>query len=769
MASNESTKISYNHDLAGKSGEMSLIQLENLLSDIRFQPEWRGDADTCDDYYDSHQLKAERLARMELLGIPPTITNLIAPVINSVLGLEVKSRTDWRVTDADEAQQSPEELILALNAKLNEAERETRADMAISEAYAPMIKSGVGWVEVSRESDPLAYPYRVQAVNRNEIWWDWMAQRPDLSDARYLIRKRRFDKDVLKSLMPEHARLIEYAVMDKFGSWQAETTDIEHDTGLAMAAHQERITNIDSTDWRDAERGRATVYEVWYRYWSRKDFFLLPGGKLVLYDKKDPTQVQAVKMGLIQPVPKAFPEVRVAFFLGCHRLYDTPSPYPHKHFPYVPFFGYKEARSGIRYGMIRAMISPQDVVNSADAKMHWLLSAKRLTADSDAIDPQYNTWAQVQQQLARPDSVVLLDPSKPNSRYKVESDFQLNAQQFNRRQQAAQDIEALGVAKATLGRDSNATSGVAIESLISQDSVVMSELNDNYSFARRMVGELLFSLVKEDLMKAELSVPIKQQGKKSVVVINKRTVNPETGEEVKENDVAGVDVKVVLEDIPSTANFRQQQLRVLSEVVKSLPPEMQAVTVPSMIKLTDIPDKEEISEQIKKMLGVGPKLSDEEQAAADLQAQQVQEQIAELQRRTDEANVKILEAKVEQLEKQGQKTEAERLVKMVEALYSAMQAGQIVATVPHVAPIADEILKGAGYADVAALPEIDQGLQAQPVGQQIPVEQMAAIEDVTNLQNTQPASPVQGVGQGIETIEADGVRPAPSLTSPAQA
>ena len=768
MASSEAKQATYNHDQASKSGGLSLDQLEDLLSDIRFQPEWRSDADVCEDYYDSHQLKAERLAQMELLGIPPLITNLIAPVINSVLGLEVKSRTDWRVDEADEAQESPAELILALNSKLNEAERETRADMAISEAYASMVKTGVGWVEVSRESDPLAFPYRAQAVHRNEIWWDWMAQRPDLSDMRYLIRKRRFDKDVLKALMPEHSQLIEYAIMDKFGSWQTETTDIEHDTGLAMAAHQERVTNIDSTDWRDAERGRATVYEVWYRRWVRKDFFQLQTGKLVQFDKKDPAQVQAVKMGFIKPIPKAFPEVRVAFFLGCHRLYDVPSPYPHRHFPYVPFFGYKESRSGIRYGMIRAMISPQDVVNSADAKMHWLLSAKRVTADSDAIDTQYNSWAQVQSQLARPDSVVLLDPSKPTSRYKVESDFQLNAQQFSRRMQAAQDIEALGVAKATLGRDSNATSGVAIESLISQDSVVMSELNDNYSFGRRMVGELLFSLVKEDLSRAiGMPVPIKQEGKKSIVTLNQRTVNEQTGEEVKQNDVAGVDVKVVLEDIPSTASFKQQQLRVLSEVVKALPPEMQAITVPSMIKLTDIPDKEEISEQIKRMLGQGKKLTDDEQAVADQQAQQVQAEVAELQRRTAEANVKLLEAKVADLEKKTEKTDAERLVKMVEAMYSAMQSAQLVATVPGVAPVADEILKGAGYADVGGeMPEIDQGLQAQ---QPPPVEQPAP-DGVTSLQESQPESPVDGIGHGIETIENDGVQLGPQgFNPPAQA
>jgi hypothetical protein len=726
-------------------GGLSLAALENLLSDLQYQPEWRKEADICGDYYDAHQLKAERLATMERLGIPPLVTNLIGPVIDSVLGMEAKTRTDWRVIEADEASEVPEEILLALNAKLNEAERMSRADRAISDAYASFIKAGVGWVEVSRAVDAMAYRYKVDFVHRNEMWWDWRAKQPDLSDGRYLVRKRRFDHDILIAMMPEHEKLIRWTTADRFKSWQYETMDRLNDPDLAYAAHLERTTNIDENEWRDADRKRATLFEVWYRTWQRGYVSTLPNGKVIPFNKQNPEHVAAVQQGLISPPElRVYSSLRVAFYLGPHRLYDFPTPYPHNHFPYVPFFGYKEDNSGIRYGMIRRMISPQDVVNSADAKMHALLNAKRIEADSDAIDTRYNTWKQVVDQVSSPNAVVFLDPQKPNRRFKVFTDFQLSAQQFSRRQQASQDIEkAAGIYKAALGDKGNSTSGVMTDSLVEQSNIMMAELNDNHAFGRRLVGEILFSLVHEDIKGVQMDVAYKKNGKRQLVTLNKKTAD-ESGKEIIENDISNIGVKVTLEDIPSTPSFKSQQLKVLSEVVKSLPPQMQALAVPAMIMLTDVPEKDDLAESIRKLAGIKPKLTDEQQEEADKQAEEAQKIAADLERRISEANVKLLEEKVNQLEKQNKKIDAERLVKMVEAMYSALQSGQLVATIPQIAPVADEILKGAGYEE-AEVPEVSGTVQ-QPAA------------EVPAMGQEQPQSPLVGGQQGIETMANDGVR-----------
>ena len=120
---------------APKEG-LTLQQLENMLSDLRFQPKWREESDRADDYYDGNQLDGERLGKMGKLGIPPLVTNLIRPAIDAVLGMEAKTRSDWRVIQEDDNAPVSEMLLDALNVKLTEAERETRADRACADAYA---------------------------------------------------------------------------------------------------------------------------------------------------------------------------------------------------------------------------------------------------------------------------------------------------------------------------------------------------------------------------------------------------------------------------------------------------------------------------------------------------------------------------------------------------------------------------------------------------------------------------------------------------------
>lgn len=711
---------------------LTLQQLEHMLSDIQHQPTWRQASDKACDYYDGHQLSYDRLERMERLGIPPLVTNLIRPTIDTVLGMEARTRTDWRIIEEDDMAPVPEIVLKALNQKLTEAERETRADRAISDAYASQIKSGIGWVEVSRSVDAMAYPYRVRMVPRGEIWWDWRSKQPDLSDARYLVRKQRFDVDELTAMMPEYAELIETAVSLSFKTWQWDMRD-QFTPDLAYAAEVERVTNIDDAEWRDAERKRATLFEVWYRVWRKGPLLKLPNGMTVPYDEADPRQAAAVLAGLIQPRHGVYSEVRVAFYLGPHRLYDLPSPYKHRWFPYVPFWGFREDKNGIPYGLVRSMISPQDVVNSADARMHWMLTARRLVAHSNAIDTRANSWRQVQDELARPDAVVLLDPNNPNAVFKVEQDFQLTTQQYQRRVQAASDIEnAGGVFKAMMGKESASSSGIAINALVEQGSVTLAELNDNYRFARRQVGEMLFSMVREDLAGTPTPVAVQPKGarQKEIVVLNQRAPD---GRVV--NSTLSPAIKVVLADVPSTPAFRAQQLQVLSEVVKSLPEGMQMATVDFLVKLTDVPDKEMLVERLRKMANIQdlpPELEAQQMAAQ----QQIQAEALRLQGEAAQANIEETRAKARKVAAEAAKIAAETQLAQAEI---------------------DMARQGGGQAAAALQAQLQQVVQqaADAQAQAQAQLQQAQFDAEQRIQEMQIQLTVQKAGLGVKQYEVD--------------
>ena len=157
-------------------------------------------------YYDGKQFTQDQIEFIRKEGIEARPTNLIARVINSVLGTEARNRADVRIeADSDEIA----DVTDVLNRALKEAQREAYADMAVSSAYASQVKSGIGWVEVSRDADPLNYPYRVRDVHRSEMHWDWRAEDFLLRDARWQVRSQWHDLDEVQAAMPEHSDTLE--------------------------------------------------------------------------------------------------------------------------------------------------------------------------------------------------------------------------------------------------------------------------------------------------------------------------------------------------------------------------------------------------------------------------------------------------------------------------------------------------------------------------------------------------------------------------------
>ncbi|CAG2132457.1 portal protein [Cupriavidus numazuensis] len=615
---------------------LSPEQVADFLFEVKRQPAWRKESDRCCDYYDGNQLDAKQLEILEERGQPPLITNLIKPSIDTVLGMEAKTRSDWRVRAEDDGITSPD-ASEALSLKLKHAETETRADRACSDAYAGQIKAGIGWVEVGREHDPFKGQYRVKSVHRREIAWDWRSLEPDLSDAKYLIRRRWLDVDAAIAMMPEYANLLRYTL----GDWAGFDPIMPGDTGLQRSYFIERDTRIDHDDWRDVVRRRVCLYEIWYRKWVSGYVMRLGDGRAVEADFNNPKHSMAILSGAVKVERRTFERVRLAWYCGPHFLYDVPSPYKHGNFPYVPFFGHKEDLTGTPYGLIRSMLSPQDEINARKSKQLWLLNSRRVVTDADAVTDH----DVARQEAARADAYIVLNPNRnPKSGFKIDVGGDLAVQQHAAMLDAKQEIaEASGIHKTMMGQQSGATSGLAINSLVEQGLNTLAEINDNYRFARRMVGEMLFSLMLEDMDGRQIPVEVGDGKAKRVIVLNQIAQDPQTGQPVKLNDTSRVRAKVVLDDIPSTPTFKLQQQQMMAEVAKSLPPELQAVLVPFLVSMSDMPNKTEIVDLLKSKLGMADEQA--QQAAAQAQAQQA-EKMAKLEERNQVLEAALTAAKV---------------------------------------------------------------------------------------------------------------------------
>lgn len=194
---------------APKKGGLDTQQLLKMMSDINGQPDWRSLANRACAYYDGDQLPPEVVKVLKERGQPITIHNLVAPTIDGVLGMEAKSRTDLMVV-ADDHDDELEQLAEAVNAEYSDMCRLGGLDRARGEAYGGQIKSGVGWVEVCRRDDPFGPRYKFSNVHRDEVYWDWHSREPDLSDCRWLMRRRWVDLDEAKTMFPSKAKALEW-------------------------------------------------------------------------------------------------------------------------------------------------------------------------------------------------------------------------------------------------------------------------------------------------------------------------------------------------------------------------------------------------------------------------------------------------------------------------------------------------------------------------------------------------------------------------------
>lgn len=623
---------------------MDLPKLNSFLYGIQEQPTWRARADIEADYYDSNQLNSQALRLMADRGIPPIVVNLIAPTIDMVLGLEVKTRSD---TICRPESEKDTDIAMAMTNKMKEVERLSGADRATADAFAAQIKVGLGWVETNwNYGNPFRYPLRESYVHRREIWWDWMDDDPMLTQARFLTRRKWYDEDVAIGYFPQFADLIKNAVR-QWADW--DPTQFETAPPYFMDNRCERDFAWADEEWRDTQRKKVCLYEVWYRTVKRGLIIRSNEGRVIEFNRGNPLHQAAVTQGIGQLQEALIPKMRQAWWMGPYRMVDIPSPLPHQDFPYTPFWGYREDRTGVPYGMIRRMLPLQDEVNARRARMLWQLSARRVIGDEDVV----TDWDKMLREVARPDAAIKLNKNRVNKRgeLRVEDNQSLTAQQMEVYLDSKKTLQdSAGVFLEQLGKAGAADSGIAISQLIEQGTTTLAEINDNHKFGRIGVATKRLAHVKVMLAdKRNVVVNIERLGKRKKVKLNVPRVDADTGVAYLDNDVTLLQTHMALDDVPATPTARMEQFRQLTDLVKGLPENLQAAVITIVVKASDIPQKEEMIQALKNALGIQD--SDPENMTPEEQ-EQMKQAMAD-QEKVKAMNDALMEAEVQLKEMQG--------------------------------------------------------------------------------------------------------------------
>lgn len=629
-------------------GGYSLGALEARIRDCQGQPDWRARADVAHAYYDmGKQLTPEQKRRIIVeMGIEPRQTNLIHGVINGVLGMEAKQRSDVRIEADDDDFQDVADV---LSRAMKEATRESNCDMAISNGYASQCKGGLGWVEVSRAMDPLDYPYRVQDVHRREIWYDWRAKDIGLKDAGWLVRKRWEDLDEAVAQMPQFKDVL----MSSLNGWDLMNLPDDTETFMYRSYNNERTTTILRDEWADSTRKRIKFFEVWYRVPAEVIVLHLSPTKRVQFDQANPLHQQAVSRGLVKISKSITRQIRMALFAGPHRLIDVAT--TRRAFPYVPFFAFRDDEDRSPYGLIEGMISPQDSYNERRQMVDWMLKARQLSIDNDALDTDYNSIDDVERTASRPDFHVVLNANRKNANgVRIESNLSLQKEQLEVMMNDKQTIQDVPRIYSTQLGDapSGVTSGIAINSLTEAGAVAMGELNDNYRHGRKMVHDQMLDLIIEDHLEEEMKVMMGAGQSRRTIVLN--SWDGETGAPL--NRVKDAPVKVGFTDIPNSPAFRMQEQMQLANMIQALAGNQAALNIlaPAYVEGSSLTNRQNIADDLRRATGV-PVAGDRKAQAA--KQQEEQERLAKQAKLLEASQTMALESEAAKIEETKSKTE----------------------------------------------------------------------------------------------------------------
>lgn len=721
--------------------EEKLKKIEQWYSfELAFQSENRQQMALDCDYYDSIQWSEEDAQVLMNRGQAPLVFNEIKSTIDWMIGTERRSRIDYKILPRRKGKEATEdaENKTQLLKYLSDVNKTT---FKRSDAFESCVKAGVGWLEVGIKGDPTEELLYTRSEDWRNIIYDSNSVERDGSDMRYLFRSRWIDEDIALAYFPDRKEIIKQAVTNN-GSIDADDEEFYYMGALVTPVGQDyrsvsqgRYQSFRGSGNSMPTRMRVKLKECWYKEPKLKRKFV--GGE---YDNQEvtesPEHVKAIEGGY-STYDKLELEVRCMIFCDAGVLYDGPSPYKHGRIPFIPIWCYRRTRDNAPYGQIRTLRDPQDDLNKRRSKAQWIMSSNGIIMDEGAVDDIET----LREEVSRPDYVIA---KKPGKELRKERDLQLAQQHLDLMESNILHIRnAGGVNNENLGRQTNASSGVALQERKESGSVVTTAPFDNLRFATQLVGEMELSNI-EQFYTAEKVVRI--VGERGGVRFKELNQIDENGNVL--NDVTKFQADFVVSEQDYRSSLRQAMFESLFDIVSRLAqmnPQVALNLLDLVVEMADLPNKDELVSRIRKLNGQAD--PDKEETEEEAKARMEQEQQANAEQQAQkELIMGKLQRDIAKVNSETKKLDAQAVETIVKSIYASLQAAGVVATVPAAAAIADEILKGAGYQD-ASIQQNQEMIneaaeQLPPAEQQIPQPAQAAA--------------MTGVTAGIQTPNIEG-------------
>lgn len=691
------------------------LRLKDMyLEELLRQEQNRRDRIKWTRYHENDPFTPEQRAKLAARGQSPVSYNAIKPVVDWLKGTERRGRIDFTVAPrrddkvARESAQAKQELMKWLDyTNQTGFERSLATDQAFI--------TGLGWLEVAVRQDKQGPKVVAVAEDWRNIVHDSRAISRDGDDARFLFRSKVVDLDVAIAMFPhkkaELERVSQRGSGERLmGMWAGASSLLGADAIASSEGGADAFAGTDLFSTRD----RVMLLEAWTR---------------------EPVPVKEKHVGgITDPVSW---EIHCTIMTSEDILVESVSPYKHNRFPFVPIWCYRSIETGLPYSVIRDLIDIQDSLNSRIMRSHYLAHSNQLRIEKGAVDNTAMTLEQIDRELKDPNGIAVFADGALSAGRVQEAKNSGDIQQLMAF--AQNDMDSIyrlsGVTPENRETGSDDISGKSRALRADQGSLLTTEVFDNLLRARNIEGVLTLSLC-EQYMTAERAIPVSGSGMNRKF----RQVNVWNGERF-ENDIAGEESDFLVGE----QQWKQSHAAASYEVLMGVLAQLAGSAPQVVIALLDVvfemnpnlPLKDKVLARIRSVTGQrdeDAEITPEEQAA-------MQEKQAIAKAKFD-AEMAQLQATIREAQAKGEKLEADAMAKRLESLYMSAQAAQVLAMAPQITPVADELLRSAGFKDVNGPAGV---IDAQPVQAVAPQPQIP--------------DPMQADGamQGIETVAADGL------------
>ena len=626
-------------------------------------------------YYDGVQWTKEEIAELIKRGQPVITKNRIARKINFIRGEEIKKRVD---PVARPRTPQHEDAARAATDALRYVEEEQEFDNCRSAVMANVLVEGYGGAIKSIGEDG---KHELAHIEWDRLFADPHSRRSDYTDAKYLglVIWRDLDDAILD--YPDAEEALREALTHDLGSGDDTTEDVPR-------------------RWADKRRKRVKICEMYFRIgndWYRSDFTkgadLRPPERTAYLDERRKHSVCPLKMA------------------SCY--IDS---------------------EGMRYGAVRALISPQDEINKRSSKALHLLSVKQIIAERDTIRDPHN----FRTELAKPDGHIEVEPGAlSEGRIQIVQNLELAQSQVMLLQEAKADIDSIGPSSATLPDIPESASGRAF---IARQQAAAQELGPVFDSLRRwthQVFELDWLCIRQfwteekwlrvtddqeltgyrfvalneqttrakrlkDLLDKQVPLeraigtaagdmaPVVMKGAQQYLQQMGSQLPPEQAQQalpqlvmqhplmqqpIVANQVEKMLVDIVIDEAPETAILAQEEFQTLTELLPTIVqsrPDMAPTMAKLVVKASQLPNKRELLQELDK--GPDPQAQQQQQAAQELEMAGAKAGVAvqESQAQLNQARAASEQAKTQMA---GAKVPSEIEKNQAQAMRDAASAG----------------------------------------------------------------------------------------------